>query len=54
MSGDPYECYERVLREIGLPRTRENFLYVMYDGNVPEEDWDDEAEEQLPPDLRIT
>jgi len=26
----------------------------MYDGNVPEEDWDDEAEEQLPPDLRIT
>ena len=47
-----YECYERVLRELGLPRTRENFLYVLYDGNLPE-DWDAEAEEQLPPDLRV-
>jgi hypothetical protein len=28
-------------------------LFVLYDGNLPEE-WDEEAEEQLPPDLRIT
>ena len=49
----PYQSYERVLAEIGLERTRENFLFVMYDGNIPE-DWDDEAEEPLPPDLRVT
>lgn len=47
------DSYDVVLRELGLPRTRENYLFVMYDGNLPE-DWDAEAEEQLPPDLRIT
>lgn len=47
------DSYDIVLRELGLPRTRENYLFVMYDGNLPE-DWDEEAEEQLPPDLRIT
>ena len=49
----PYESYERVLAAIGLERTRENYLFVLYDGVIPE-DWDDEAEEQLPPDLRVT
>lgn len=52
-SESPYASYERVLEALGLPRTRENYLFVMYDGVLPEE-WDDEAEEQLPPDLRIT
>lgn len=50
---NPYHSYELVLTEIGLERTRENYLFVLYDGNIPEE-WDDEAEEQLPPDLRVT
>lgn len=50
---NPYDSYERVLAELGLARTRENYLFVLYDGNIPEE-WDDEAEEQLPTDLRVT
>lgn len=50
---DPYECYEEVIKILGLERTRENYLFVLYDGNLPDE-WDDEAEEQLPPDLRRT
>jgi hypothetical protein len=50
-----YESYEKVLKELNLPRTRENYLYVLYDGNLPDfDDWDEEAEEYLPPDLRIT
>ncbi len=48
-----YASYERVLVELGLERTRENYLFVLYDGNLPD-DWDDEAEGQLPPDLRVT
>lgn len=47
-----YESYERVLEALGLERTRENYLFVLYDGNLPDE-WDEEAEEQLPPDLRL-
>jgi hypothetical protein len=46
------DSYDRVLEALGLSRTRENYLFVLYDGNLPEE-WDEEAEEQLPPDLRI-
>lgn len=48
-----YDSYEAVLKALGLERTRENYLFVLYDGEVPE-DWDEEAEDQLPPDLRIT
>lgn len=51
MSGE-YETYERVLVALGLERTRENYLFVLYNGDLPE-DWDEEAEEQLPPDLRF-
>jgi hypothetical protein len=47
------DSYDLVLIELGMPRTRENYLWVMYDGNLPE-DWDEEAEEQLPLDLRVT
>jgi hypothetical protein len=47
------DSYDKVLIELGMPRTRENYLWVMYDGNTPE-DWDEEAEEQLPLDLRVT
>lgn len=50
---DPYASYEKVLVELGLERTRENYLFVLYDGCLPDA-WDEEAEEQLPPDLRIT
>ena len=46
-----YASYERVLKEIGWERTRENFILVLYD--QPPETWDEEAEEQLPPDLRM-
>ena len=49
----PEDPYDIVLRELGLPRTRENYLFVLYDGAAPTEEWDDEAEEQLPPDLRL-
>lgn len=48
---DPYKSYEDTLLSLGLERTRENYLYVLYNGELPSE-WDDEAEEQLPPDLR--
>lgn len=48
----PYESYERALVALGLERTRENYLFVLYDGALPD-DWDEEAEAQLPPDLRI-
>jgi hypothetical protein len=47
------DSYDLVLAELGMSRTRENYLWVMYDGNIPE-DWDEEAEEQLPLDLRVT
>jgi hypothetical protein len=46
------DSYDKVLVALKMPRTRENYLWVMYDGNIPE-DWDEEAEEQLPLDLRI-
>jgi len=46
------DSYDLVLIELSMPRTRENYLWVMYDGNIPE-DWDEEAEEQLPLDLRV-
>jgi hypothetical protein len=51
---DPYKSYEEALVDLGLERTRENYLYVIYNGEVPTEGWDEEAEEQLPPDLRRT
>lgn len=54
MTEDRYASYEEALKRMGLERTRENYLYVLYDGNVPTEGWDEEAEEQLPPDLRRT
>lgn len=47
------DSYDLVLAELGFERNRENYLFVMYDGVLPE-DWDEEAEEQLPPDLRLT
>ena len=50
---DPYQSYEDILKVLKLERTRENYLFVIYNGELPE-DWDDEAEEQLPPDLRRT
>lgn len=53
MRDNPYAPYEAALQAMGLPRTRENYLFVLYDGNVPEDGWDEEAEEQLPPDLRV-
>jgi hypothetical protein len=53
MGAEGPDPYDLVLADLNLERNRENYLWVMYDGCVPEE-WDEEAEEQLPPDLRIT
>lgn len=44
---------DEALERIGLPRTRANYLWVLYNGDIPD-DWDDEAEEQIPLDLRLT
>lgn len=41
-----------VLKRLGLPRTRENYLAVLYDGPPPEE-WDEDVESTLPPELRL-
>jgi hypothetical protein len=48
---DLHESIERALVRRGLERTRENFIRMLYD--EPPEDWDWEAEEQLPVDLRL-
>jgi hypothetical protein len=48
---DPYADNEAVLKRLGLERTRENYLMILYAD--PPETWDEEAEEQLPPDLRL-
>lgn len=48
---DKYAPYEAVLKRLGWERTRENFLAVLYNGEVPE-DLDEEDERALPPDLR--
>lgn len=47
----PYAETEAELRKLGLPRTRENYLSLCY-ADFPNE-WDDEAEEILPADLRL-
>jgi hypothetical protein len=52
-SSDQPDPYDLVLIELNMPRTRENYLWVKYDGNVPEELWDDDAEMELPADLRL-
>lgn len=44
---------DAALERMGLPRTRENYIYALY-GGYPPQDWDEDAEEQLPPDLRVT
>ena len=41
-----------LLRELGLPRTRENHLLINFLGQVPEE-IDPEIEEEIPEDLRL-
>jgi len=47
-----FTSYEELLVRMGLERTRENYLWLIYNGEVPEEfDYDDE--QVLPPDLRI-
>ena len=46
-----YESWERSLQRLGRERNRENFIRILYD-QLPEE-WDEDAEEQLPPDLRL-
>lgn len=52
-SSDQPDPYDLILIELNMPRTRENYLWVKYDGNVPEELWDDDAEMELPADLRL-
>lgn len=50
MTGD---FIDATLRKLGLPRTRENYLYALFGGEpLPEEwDWQDELR-SIPPDLR--
>jgi hypothetical protein len=47
-----WDSYDRVLKRQGLERTRENWLWVFYDGKVPAS-FDSDDEMALPPDLRI-
>lgn len=47
-----FSSYDRALEAIGLERTRENYLWIMYDGNPPDA-VDEEVEQALPPDLRL-
>lgn len=54
MKDEMHKAIDDMLKSMGLERTRENYLFVMYDGNVPEDDWDQEAEDQLPVDLRLS
>ena len=48
----PEDSYDRVLAKLGMPRTRENYLWVKYNGEVPWDYWDEDAEMALPEDLR--
>ncbi len=44
---------EEALARLGLPRTRDNYLYVLFGGEPLPEDWGPHDEERnLPPDLR--
>lgn len=48
------EAVNAALADMGLPRTRENYLYVLYGGEPLPEEWDAEDEERnVPPDLRV-
>ena len=54
MAGEnEYAAYEAILLRLGWERTRENFLRVLFDGDVPDE-LDEDTEMSLPPGLRIT
>lgn len=47
------EAVNAALIDMGLPRTRENYLYVLFGGEPLPEDWSaDDEERNLPPDLR--
>ena len=54
---DPYAAEEQWLRDYGLCRCRQNFIRAIYKAweieELPET-WDEEAERQLPPDLRMS
>lgn len=48
------ESVEAFLKDLGLPRTRENYLYVLFGGEPLPEDWGYQDEiRNLPPDLRL-
>jgi hypothetical protein len=53
---DPFEPYEEIIRDCRQLRCRQNFLLALYyaDSSGLPETWDEEAEQQLPPDLRMT
>lgn len=48
---DVWKSAEALLERSGLPRTRENLICMIW-GEVPET-WDEDCEEQLPPDMRV-
>lgn len=44
---------EEMLTKMGLPRTRANWIFVLWGGEPPET-WDDDEENTIPEDLRLT
>lgn len=51
---DEQDFVDRALARMGLPRTRENYLYALFGGDPIPEDWGPVDEERnLPPDLRL-
>jgi len=42
----------RALHELGIPVTRENYLWVLFEGDPPKEPLDGVIEAELPPELR--
>lgn len=53
LESTPEDCAEidAALERMKLPRTRENIIIWMF-GEVPEE-WNEEREVQLPPDVQV-
>jgi hypothetical protein len=49
----PLDGTEKMLLELGLPLTRENYLRLAFGGKMPEEPLDGEIETELPENFQI-
>lgn len=48
------DAVNAALEDMGLPRTRDNYLYVLFGGEALPEDWGPEDEARnVPADLRL-